>query len=188
MADLARVRVNWTGAPVTGGGVSTFYVNQAATGFVADIRAFFEAIKNTIATGITITVEPSGDLIDVATGALSGSWSDTGAAAVVASAAGPVVGGTGVRVRWATNGIRAGRRVRGSTFIAPMGASVFDSDGTPSAALITQFETAADALRTALGADFQIYSRPSPSLVGQASTVIGSDVPNAASWLRSRRT
>jgi len=188
MANLNRVRAVWTGSPVTGGGVSTFYVSEAATGFLPPLRAFFEAIKNTIASGVQIDIPASGDLIDVATGALSGTWSETGVSTVVASGSGPWVGGTGVRVVWATSGVRNGRRVRGSTFICPMAASVFDTDGTPSAALIGQFETAASTLRTALGADFQIYSRPQGALPGQDNTVVGSSCPNAASWLRSRRT
>lgn len=188
MANLARVRVVWTGSPVIGGGVSTFYVSEAATGFVADLRAFFETCKNVISTGTLIDVESSGDLIDVATGALSGSWSDTGAAQVVALGSGAYVAGTGARVSWATSGIRNGRRVRGTTFLAPLIGAAFDADGTPAASVITTISGAANTLRAALPGELQIYSRPSGGLPGQASTVIDSSVPNQASWLRSRRT
>lgn len=188
MPNLNRVRVAWTGSPVTGAGVSTFYVDEAATGYVSALRAFFEAIKNVIPAGVSIQVPPSGDMIDVATGAITGAWSETGVAVVVCSGAGPFVAGTGVRVTWATAGIRNGRRVKGSTFIAPMAASVFDSDGTPSAALITQIDGAATTLLAAIPTDLIIYSRPSGATPGLGSPVISSDVPNAASWLRSRRT
>lgn len=188
MANLARVRCVWSGSPVIGGGVSTFYVDEAAVGFVADINGFFEACKNLIVQGTTIQVESSGDLIDVATGALSGTWTDAAAGPVVALGSGAYVAGTGLRVTWSTSGIRAGRRVRGSTFLAPLIAAAFESDGTPATSVLTTVGNAAAALRVQLPTELTIYSRPAGILPGQASPVVGYAVPNAASWLRSRRT
>lgn len=187
MANVNRVRVVWSGPQVVGGGVSTLYVDEAATGYLAPIRAFFDSIKNVIQVGVQIDIPPSGDLLDVATGALSGTWSEVGVSTVVASGTGSYIAGTGCRVRWATSGIRNGRRVRGTTFIAPMPANAFDgADGTPSAATITTLTNAANTLRAAVPG-LQVYSRPIPGLPGQVSNVVGSDVPNLASWLRSRR-
>jgi hypothetical protein len=188
MANVARVRAFWTGNAVTGGGVSTFYVSESASGFVTDIRAFFESIKGIIPSGNLIDVPASGDLLDVTTGAISGAWSETGAAQVVCSGSGAYVKGAGLRVTWATGGLRNGRRVKGSTFICPIVANSFESDGTPVAATITLVDGAASTLRAALPGELMVYSRPAGGLGGQASAVIGSSVPNAASWLRSRRT
>jgi hypothetical protein len=188
MANVARVRAIWSGSGVIGGGVSTFYVDEAATGFVADLRAFFDAIKASIPSGILIDVPANGDLLDIATGALSGTWNDIGALQVVATGAGTYVSGAGARIRWATSGIRNGRRVRGSTFVCPMIASYFDADGTPNTAALTLLGNAANVLRAALPAELLVYSRPGAAGPGQSSVVIGSDVPNHASWLRSRRT
>lgn len=188
MPNLQRVRVLWSGSPVVGGGVSTFYLDEAATGHVAAIRQFFQSINAFIASGVLIDVQPSGDLIDIATGALTGAWNESGVGQVVATGSGLHVGGTGARVVWATSGIRNGRRVKGSTFIAPLSANLFEADGTPVAAAITAIEGAASALRAALPTQLIIYSRPGGGLPGLGSPVISSSVPNRASWLRSRRT
>ena len=188
MANVARVRAIWSGSPVTGGGVSTFYLSEAAVGFVADLRTFFDSCKALIPSGVLIDIPASGDLLDETTGVISGAWADTGALQVVCTGAGAFVGGTGARIVWATGGIRNGRRVKGSTFMAPLIGTAFEADGTPAAVTITTLANAASALRIALPSELLVYSRPGPSGPGMASEVIGSSVPNAASWLRSRRT
>lgn len=188
MANLARVRVEWTGTPVVGSGVSTFYFDEAATGYPADLSTFFDTIKGRIPIGVTIRIPSNGDLIDVASGELTGTWSEAGGSVVVCSGTGNYAAGVGARSKWRTSGIKNGRRVVGSTFLCPLTTGAYDSDGTILAAVLSTLSGATTALVTAVGTDMKIYSRPVAGSGGQASTVVSGEVPDKVSWLRSRRT
>jgi len=187
MPNLARVRTSWAGAPVTGGGVTTFYFDEAHSGFVADVAAFFVTLASRVPTGVLFTTLNTGDIIDEDTGALVGTWTDGTTSTAATSGGGTYSQGVGVRGRWSTSGIRNGRRVRGSTFVVPLVGSAYDTDGTISATPLAGITSAFSALYTA-GAGFQyVWSRPVAGGGGQANLVIGSDVPDKVSWLRSRR-
>jgi len=188
MANLARVRVLWTGPAVVGDGVTTLFFDEAHSGFLADVRSFFFDLRFAFPNTLQLTFPPSGDLIDVATGELSGTWTEADPGAITAAGAGGHVSGVGARVTWATSGIRSGRRVRGSTFLCPLTESMFDTDGTPDAAFVTLVQTAGTALVTASGTNMKVYSRASAGRSGQSNTVIAAGAPDKVSWLRSRRT
>lgn len=188
MANVARVRVTWTGPSVVGPSVSTFYFDEAGTGFVAALGAFFTSVRGLIPTGVALRIESFGDLLDVASGELSGSWSDGSGTDVSANGAGSFSLGVGVRVKWLTAGIRNKRRVVGSTFLVPIVDSAHDSTGTPTTAALTTIGNAASTLIASPTCDLVIYSRKSEAGDGQTNVVISSAVPDAVSWLRSRRT
>jgi len=188
MANLVRVRAGWTGTPLTGDGVSTFYFDEAHTGFVADVVDFFLDVQSRLPIGTLVTVPNTGDLIDVTTGALTGTWTDTAAGPVGGTGAGTYARGVGARVTWATSGIKNGRRVRGSTFLVPLVTAAYDTDGTILAAVLTQMQTAVNDLVTASGANMKIWSQAVNGAGGQANTVVGGSAPDKVSWLRSRRT
>jgi len=188
MANLQRVRCNWSGSGVVGPGVTTFYVEEAYSGWLPDLNTFWSYWTNRIPAGITVTTPSTGDLIDVATGEISGSWTETGSSVVNMVAAGAYAKGVGARIKWATSGIRAGRRVRGSTFIVPLQAGNYSVDGTLEDAAYTAFQATAQALVTALEGNLMIYSRPGTAGAGQASPVTVASVADSVSWLRSRRT
>lgn len=188
MANLVRVRSVWSGTPVVGGGVSTFYWNESHSGFVADLGAFWTSIGALIAAGVTITTENTGDLIDVETGAISGSWTDGSTSIVNSGGTSTYAAGVGLRIRWATGGIRNKRRVRGSTFVVPIGTACYDAQGTIANANLTTAGNAAGALFAASEGNMRIYSRPVAGSGGAASTVLNFTIPDKVSWLRSRRT
>ena len=172
---------------MVGGGVSTFYLEESTTGFLPDIANFFDAIDLTVTGGITWSFPNSGDLIDVATGALSGTWTEAAEADVISTGSGVHAAGVGTRVTWRTSGIRNGRRVVGSTFIVPLHTGSYATDGTIDTSTLTLLRNSAASLVTDLAGAMQIYSRPMPGLVGQASPVTAAVVPDKVSWLRSRR-
>lgn len=188
MADAKRVRVVWTGAGVVGGGLSTFYVSSTSTGFLADIRTFYNAIGARLPNQVTISFPNSGDTIDETTGELSGTWSEPAATAVTGGNTGNFVMATGARVRWRTAGIVAGRRVVGTTFLVPLSDDSFDRSNALESTAQATLQTAADNLWTALTGELLIYSRPAPGRGGTGHFVTGANVPDAVSWLRSRRT
>lgn len=190
MPTLSRVRVGWTGVPVVGGGVSTFYSsNSDPSAFNTALRAFFVTVGAHLATGVVITFEAAGDTIDEATGEINGSWSMTVPNNVVASGSANWAAGVGARVVWATAGITRGRRVKGSTYLVPIGANLYDGTGSISAGALTDMQSAANTLRAADSGSMRIYTRPNAALgsSGAAHAVTGSTVPDAVTWLRSRR-
>jgi len=173
---------------VVGGGITTFYFNEAHSGFVADVNAFWTALQAKMPTGVAITTENTGDLIDIETGAITGSWTDGSTATMAANGTGSYAGGVGARIRWATSGISNKRRVRGSTFIVPLTVSQYDTDGTLTASMVTTLGTAAGSLFTAAEGNMRIYTRPVLGVGGKASTVLNYTTPDRVSWLRTRRT
>lgn len=187
MPNLARVRTTWNGTPVVGPGVSTFYFAEASSGFVAAVSAFFVSLASRVPATVLFTTLNSGDLIDIDTGAISGTWTDGSTGTANSNAAGAYAQGVGVRGRWATSGLRNGRRVRGSTFIVPLTAAAYAVDGTIDATVHTAVSNAFNTLFTATAPNMRIYSRPGVGGQGQANTVIGVDTPDKVSWLRSRR-
>lgn len=188
MANLCRVRTIWTGSPVVGPGVSTFYLAEGATGFLADINVFWGNVGNRFPAGITWNTPSSGDLIDVATGNLTGTWTEPGTSSVNSSGTGSFASGVGVRIQWATSGVTNGRRVRGSTFLVPLTTACYQADGTIDGAILGGLLTSAAALSSGLGSDHMIWTRPKGGGGGKANPVIGVTVPDKVSWLRSRRT
>jgi hypothetical protein len=145
-------------------------------------------VKTALPTGLTIQVANSGDDIDDAAGNLIGTWSSTPAPALVTgTGSGQWAEGVGLRIVWNTNGIHAGKRVRGSTFMVPTVSAAFEGGGGLVAATQSQFQTAATTL-IASAPSLVIWSRPSSTLAGESNAIVSATVPDAVSWLRSRRT
>lgn len=188
MANLARLRAEWGGTPVAGPGLSTFYFDPADTGAADAVYDFFNAAPLLFPAGLTITVPPSGDILDDATGDLVGAWADPGTGGIVTGTnSGDFFQGVGMRVKWLTTGIFGGRRVVGSTFICPIPSAIADTSGTIDGATVTSVQASADAM-IAAGVDFKVWSRPSGILTGESNLIVDTLVPDKTSWLRSRRT
>lgn len=188
MADLDRIRVQWVGSSVVGAGLSTFYVTSGTAGAPAALHTFFDTIKAALKNGESVTIPNTGDTIDVATGAINGTWTSGTASSVTFTGSNQYASGVGTRVAWTTNGIRAGRRVRGATYLVPLDAGVYFTDGRIVASTQAAILGAANALLAALPGALEIYSRPSGALPGMSSPVTGAVVNGKVSWLRSRRT
>ena len=158
MAALDRHRVTWSGFPGSPG-VSTFY---APTGSVinAYLRTFFDAIKGSLPTDVTITVQASGDTLESTTGALVGSWTDAGTAPVVGADPAPYSAVSGALVSWGTSTFLSGRRLRGHTYLVPWGGDHYSSFGTIDSGSIASVSAAAGALITSAGGGLTIYQRP----------------------------
>jgi len=187
MANIARVRCVWSGAPVVGPGLSTFYFSEDGEGWATALSDFWQDVDAYLPIGVTVTVPSTGDLIDVATGELTGTWSEAASGPGVGAGFGAYPAGVGARAVWDTSGIVGGRRVRGSTFFCPLVNSCFGTDGTLDPTFLTNFGGFVDTLWNSLTYDMGIWSRPVPGRAGAFSTVVGASVPDKVSWLRSRR-
>ena len=185
MAALRRIEVIWSGT--TGlPGVSVFHSLDSVSGALAAIRAFYNSVKAYAPTGVTWTFPGTGDVVDSATGILTGGWTDTDPGSVAATGAGYHAAGVGTFIRWGTGAIVNGRRVKGRTFWAPMGSESFETNGTITAASRTAFITAGNTLWGT--GTLNVWHRPPAGTHsgGSAHVVTSCDVPDQVTRLRSR--
>lgn len=188
MPTLNRVVCEWTGSVVTGGGISTFYFADAATGYVADLLTLFDSIKSWLPTGGGFDVPGTGDRLDAATGDLVGAWTDGTAGGVGFSGGAEHAAGVGCRIAWGTGTFANGRRVRGSTFLVPLTRTAYDNNGTLTSGALEALQDAVDTFMGGAGADLVIWSRPVGGAGGGTAPVTSGTVVDKVSWLRSRRT
>jgi len=133
-------------------------------------------------------IPSAGDTLDSTTGHLDGAWSG-GTAATISATGGASVyaAGTGTYVRWLTGVILDGRKFIGRTFLAPLAASCYDTDGTIGAGFVTTIQTATNTL---VGAGkLSLYHRPqSLGDPGSSATIIAGVAVDRVTSLRSRRS
>jgi len=183
---MERVECVWTGATALPG-ASVLYGSTGVPTLASDAYTFFDAIKALLPSSVSITVPGAGDLIEDSDGSLAGTWSSTGVGTVTGTSGLSYAAGVGARIVWRTNGIRNGRRVRGSTFICPLVTTVFEGNGTLTSAAMTTLGNAATAL--AAGGRLLVWSRPTPpgGSDGDSNAVLNATVPDRVTALRSRR-
>lgn len=201
MADMARVKARWqgfTGAP----GYSNFYfvddgnigidMTQAdrATG---KVHTFFDAIKLAFPPNVQIQVMNDVEVIDSVNGQLKTVFTPATRPLVTGtSGATNYSAATGAVITWRTAGVRAGRRVRGRTFLVPTSSGTFHTDGSLVDSWVTTFRTAAETLLAAdvNAPELGVWARPGTPLAprnGEWHRVTGATVPDMAAVLRSRR-
>lgn len=190
MAGLDRVRVEWSGDAVEGGGVTTMYALAGDGASLSDaLGTFFGSVAGYFPNSKVLWVLPtSGEVIESTNGQATGTWSGgAGGSVPSASPNASFAAGVGARIRWETSVFSNGRRVRGSTFLVPLRSDVYDTDGTLISTVASGIQTAVNTLFAA--APPVVFSRPSPggSDGGYATTSAGV-LLDKVSWLRSRRT
>jgi hypothetical protein len=143
---------------------------------------------------------------DMATGTLLGAATMTTVPATVVGTGSATswANGSGYSVKWNTGLIWNGRRVTGRTFMVPA-VACYEADGTLVAAAITAIGAAAQALISAVGAEFAVWSKtftkpPDTMTIAEAKAfkqqqiggnlapVQGYFVKDSAAQLRTRRT
>ena len=186
---LQRLRCEWTGTGVEGPGLTTFFAEADGTLAISvGAGGFFTAVRTIIPTGTSIYVPNGGDVIDELTGTLIGTWGTSGGTTITASGTGNFAGGVGARVVWETDTIRGGRRVRGSTFVVPLVASRYETNGTIDSTALSAMTTAISDMLVQVPTQMRVWSRPRPGLTGAGVQVQRGIAPDKVSWLRSRRT
>jgi hypothetical protein len=197
--DISRIRVVWSGIP-TGNGVSTFYAAGGTPPNLAPLRNALANMTTLIPSGITLTIQNQGDFIDDATGALTGSWSQTAQAAIACTGAGVWSAPSGACVNWQTNGIHNGRRLRGRTFFVPLVAACYAAGGGLTSGTITGLQGVVAGLLASGAPKYVIWGRPTKpknpdgtpleggiASGGMSSEITAGTVPTKAMILTSRR-
>src|SRR6478752_4701630 len=128
MAAIRRIIVNWNGLAGLPG-VSVFYSLDSVTGQLAALRTFFDSLKLAFPAPLQWSFPGSGDVLDSATGTLTGGWTDTTPSSVTATGSGQHASGVGMFVKWNTAAIVGGRRLKGRTFLCPLGSGQYESTG-----------------------------------------------------------
>ena len=179
----------WSGGP----GVSTFHAigtgASDATDFAANINPFFSGLSNlvptglnTVSTGVYRELDPAnGHLINI--GSLTSiplANAGTGSSAFAA--------GAGMCVDWLTSTPATHRLRRGRTYLVPLTANIWQTDGTVNNAIVTEVQGLANALLVAAGGVMSVWKRPSSGGTdGVLSEVTGYRVPDKQINLGSRR-
>lgn len=197
---LLRAKIAWT---IPGAGTShsvlhfTTSTESSPTQADADdvatkLNTFITSLRNHIPGTVSLQRLSDVEEIHPNTGTLIGVWgtasstANSGALPSTEKWAAPV-GGV---ISWTTAGIRNGRRVRGRTFLVPLGSSVFDVDGTIGTTPLNGINALAAALRGGSSStQFAVWARPTApgASDGDAWPVLGHRVPDMAAVLTSRR-
>lgn len=190
MANIIRHTAVWSGSPGLPG-YSQFY--QGVEGSIATaaqdghdrVASFFEILGGLIPSDITVTVDPVYAVIDDVTGELQAEQTVGDPAAVIG---GTYVSGwqsqVGVLIEWVTGVYTAGRRLRGRTYLVPLG-NTYDDDGTlPQGTIDTV--TSAAAYITADPGNFEVWHRPVNGAGGFGASISGAVIRDKACILRSR--
>jgi len=197
MTDLYRTRAIWSGFP-GGPGVSTFYGLGSGL-LVPNIRALMLAVSGILPTDVTIQVENTGDILDDATGALTGSWTSSPVLSVHGLQAGAYAAPSGVCMDWLTTTIADGHRLKGRTFFVPCSSVAYQNDGSIDPTQLATLITQAATFMAAASGDLVVWHRPRvaaaatawhPAVTARAGSnglVTGSGVPDKVVVLRSRR-
>lgn len=190
---IHRVTVVWSGFQGAPGYSNFFFTGDGGAGAATEsrdrVRAFFNEVNDILPSEVQFVVEGEVAVIDQENGEITGYiMVDPEPVTGFGGLAGGYSAASGAVVTWNTAGVRNGRRVRGRTFIVPLGGGAYQSDGTLLGTTVTTLQTAADAMvGDGFESGFGIWSRPSGSTAGGFYEVTGFRVPDMSAVLRSRR-
>ena len=190
---ITRVTAVWsgfTGAP----GYTNFFFDAFGGGDLVDSEvdrtvAFFEAISAVLPNSVSVQVQQEAAVLDESSGALINY-------ALATEAPDPITGdggtnysaASGASVTWNTEAIARGRRLRGRTFIVPMGTNWYDPQGTINSNGLSWLNAGAEALiGDGSGPQLVIWSRPRDGAGGTIGQVVSHRVADQVAVLRSRR-
>lgn len=190
---IYRITVRWsgfTGAP----GYTNLHFGDLASGDGARDGwersvAFFNEFNDLLPNDVSWLVEGEAAVLDEQTGQIV-DYQTVSERPTPGSGGSP--GGysaaSGAVITWNTAGVRNGRRVRGRTFLVPLGGGAYENDGTLSPSTISTLNSAAQELTGEnFDSSFGVFSRPSNGGDGGFYEVTGFRVPDMSAVLRSRR-
>lgn len=199
MGNIFRITVKWTGLQ-GGNGYSNFYfepvpeagpvTQNMVNGAAGKVENFLVALRPYRPPYSFTEIDAQVPEIDENSGDIRAFWGvATAAPAAGTSAVGSHSAAAGACVNWSTANALNGRRVRGRTFLVPIGSAGLDTNGTLGAQFLTDMRAAANVLH-ADGADYRLVVWHRPSVLGidgGAYDVISSSINDKTAILTSRR-
>lgn len=201
--DILRITLRWTG--FTGApGYSVFHfgtdggfwdggiigdgLQQAADAAADRVASAASAAGGAIPSVVSLAVESEAEVLNSDTGEILGVVEVDAEVAQQPRMSGGYSAASGAVVNWRTNDYRFGRRIRGRTFLVPLGGDAYQSDGTlVPGALNDLNDFVAAIIGDGSGPDFGVWSRPRSGTGGVFATAVSGNVPDMAAVLRSRR-
>lgn len=196
---MLRYKINWTGF-IGGPGYTNLHFDDESGDFFtqADVDAFalkidtwLDAWQAALPNTVVCLLDPTVESIDETTGDLLSFWTVAPDTSRTGVATGNYAAAAGAVVNWYTAGIRNARRVRGRTFMVPLGGSALGADGTIDATRLNAVRAATDTFRAPVNGDagLGVWSRPSGpgASDGVWHRVTASTIPDKVAILTSRR-
>lgn len=190
---ITRVTAVWSGFRGAPGYSNFFFGGEAATPEDAEdcagaVRAFFSGITAYLPSSVRIQVNSPADILNETTGEITGQVDFDPPASVEGSGGADYSAASGGVVNWNTSGYRNGRRIRGRTFLVPLGSIAYDPQGDLGTGVVNGIRTASTQLTRGTSAlPFVVWARPKGGVGGSAEPVTGATVPDLGAILRSRR-
>lgn len=192
--SVYRVKCRWTGFTGAPGYTILHFdaptePTEAGAEAVADAaHGFIQDCASNMPTAVKLTIETAVEVIDQTTNQLETIFTVPSGVQLAGTLAGGFSSATGACITWETGEVKNGRRVRGRTFLVPLGGSCYDTDGTLTSATLTDLQNAASGL-SAGGFTFGVLSRPSGPGASDGSfhTVSSGRVNDKTAILTSRR-
>lgn len=202
MADLQVITCVWSGFVGAPGYTKFHFSGTAYATNQAAVAGFWGFITDLLPSDVNVDTPASGDIVDSASGAITGGWSGGTDTTHVGNDSGGYSAASGGYVNWLTStvltkprrsgtrkGVSHSYRLRGRSFIVPVGGSSYEPDGSLLDGRQAVLRVAADNLISATTGVMVIYSAPSTPTAGDGDygVVIGAAVPAKVGVLRSRR-
>lgn len=196
---MLRAKINWTGW-VGGPGYTNLYFDDPGVSFPTQteydgiatiIDTWLDQWVGSIPVGINFLLDPTIEHVHATSGELFGFDTMTVDTARAGGDAGNYSSAAGAVCNWYTNGVRNGRRIRGRTFMVPIGNSALENTGTLNNTRLTTLRNATATFAAAAINDYGlgVWSRPSAPGVedGEWHRVTNFTIPDMTAVLTSRR-
>jgi len=199
MTQILRLKVDWTGF-IGGPGYTNLHFRDFSEGDVSQAMvdgaiqrtdAWLDSFVPIVPTLCSFKINPVVEIINAESGALEEFMTGAVDTTRVGTSAGVYVAGTGACVNWYTNVVRNSRRIRGRTFIVPLGLQAMTNDGTIDDTRLTAMKTAtATFLAPGITGVHGVWSRPTApgATDGLWATTVTYSINDRMAQLRSRRS
>lgn len=197
MPNIDRIRISLEG--FNGGpGVATFYSLDGPSLLTA-LHDLWVAVAPSMPDDVSIVFPATGDRIDAAKGTLMGGWTGPQLDPIQGSNTNAYAAPAGALLQWGTQEVRDGSRVKGRTFLVPLSAGGYDTQGKLLLATLSNLQTAAQNMALNGQPYFCIWHRPfagkpatltapaRPAHDGAAILVTNGTASSKVAILRSRR-
>jgi hypothetical protein len=154
---------------------------------VPNLRAWYLAIAGSLPNTVTVDVQETGDVIDDATGTLTGAWSTSPVLPVVGTSAAAYAAPAGWAATWNTTTIVGGKRLKGRTYLVPGAASMYQTDGSIEPVILAALQGYTNTFMAAASGDLVVWHRPVGGVGGSHGLVTSARVNDKVVVLRSRR-
>jgi hypothetical protein len=196
---MYKVIAQWSGFPGAPG-FSNFYFGSTVSGSglnaenaMLRVKAFFDGITLCLPVDVHIQVHGNPQIIDPATGDVTGSIATGDEPAETVGAGGEFFSAiSGACVIWRTGVALGSTLLKGKTFVVPMSSAAYGTSGGILPTRLAELRTA--ALTLAQPDEFPpeeslvVWHRPGGEVAGQAINTTGATVSDRAAYLKSRRS